>query len=190
MKSEDNNFTQDSQSDSDDDFTHGSLSDRATRHTYLITNSQIDKSKFPTSERFANAIVNTCNEGEGKVYVEHWACCLEPHKKAGEHFHLFVKLSGARQWKPIKEAVSDKHGVILVFSGTHDISYTAFKYVIKIDKEVLMSPRHPNLEEIGSTKTKMCVKAFREKSKKRKAENKFNPNDKNNKKGTKKRRAK
>ena len=71
MKSEDNNFTQDSQSDPDDDLTHDSLSDRATRHTYLITNSQIDKSKFPTRERFANAIVNTYNEGEGKVYDEH-----------------------------------------------------------------------------------------------------------------------
>ena len=31
------NFTQYSQSDSDDDFTQESLSDQATRRTYLIT---------------------------------------------------------------------------------------------------------------------------------------------------------
>ena len=94
-------------------------------------------------------------------------------------FHLRVKLSGPRRWKPIKEAVRNKHGVILHFSGKHDNYYTAFKYVIKIDKEVLISPRHPNLEEISSPKTKKCVKAFPEKSKKRKAENASKPNDKN-----------
>ena len=78
MERDINNSTQDSQSNSHDDFAQDSLSDRATRRTYLITYSQIDKSKFPTRERFANAIVNTFNEAEGKVYVKYWTCCLEP----------------------------------------------------------------------------------------------------------------
>ena len=47
-----------------------------------------------------------------------------------------------------------------------------------------MIPKHPKLEEIGSTKAKKCVKAFREKSKKRKAENEFKTNDKRTKKDT------
>ena len=37
MESDDNNFTQDSQSDSDDDFTQDNLSDRATMRTCIIT---------------------------------------------------------------------------------------------------------------------------------------------------------
>ena len=57
---------------------------------------QIDKIKFHTRERFANAIVNAFNEAEDKVYVDHWACCLESPKKRGEHFHLRVKLSGPK----------------------------------------------------------------------------------------------
>ena len=52
--------------------------------------SQIVKSKFPARERFANAIVNAFNEAEVKIKIEHWACCLEPHKKGNEHFHVFV----------------------------------------------------------------------------------------------------
>ena len=39
MESDDNNFTQDSQSDSDDDFTQDNLSDRATVLTCIITYS-------------------------------------------------------------------------------------------------------------------------------------------------------
>ena len=55
--------------------------------TYLLMHSQIVKSKFPARERFANAIVNAFKGAEVKIKVEHWACCLEPHKKGNEHFH-------------------------------------------------------------------------------------------------------
>ena len=34
--------------------------------------SQIDKIKFHTRERFANAIVNAFKEAEDKVYVDYW----------------------------------------------------------------------------------------------------------------------
>ena len=95
--------------------------------------------------------------------VDHWGYCLEPHKKVSEHFHLCVKLSGPRRWQPIKETVSRKYGVILHFFGKHENYYIAFTYVIKIDKEVFMSPRHPNLEEFGLPKTNKCIKTFREK---------------------------
>ena len=157
MEPHDNNFTQDNQSNSDDNFRQDSISDQATRCTYLIRYSQTDKSKFPARERFANEIVDALNEAEDKVYVEHWACCLELHRKGSEHFHLCVKLSGPSQWKRLKQAVSNKHGVILHFSGKHDNYYALFKYVIKIDKKLFLSPRHPNLEEIGSPKTKKCA---------------------------------
>ena len=47
-----------------------------------------------------------------------------------------------------------------------------------------MIPKHPKLEEISSPKAKKCVKAFREKLKKCKAENEFKTNDKRTKKDT------
>ena len=53
-----------------------------------------------------------------------------------------------------------------------------------------MIPKHPKLEEISSPKAKKCVKAFREKSKKYKAENEFKTNDKRTKKDTTKAKSK
>ena len=70
MEPNDNNFIQDIQLDSDDDFMQDRLSDQATRRAYRMMYAQIDESKFLTRERFANAIVNALNEAEGKVYVE------------------------------------------------------------------------------------------------------------------------
>lgn len=156
--------------DSDDDFTKSSVSARATRRTYLITCSQVDKIKFPSRESFGNAVVGAFNNATGKVFVEYWACCLESHVKGGEHYHLCVKLSGPRRWKPIKQKVAEEHGAILHFSSSHDMYDTAFKYVCKSDKDVFLSPNHPNLMEIGSPKTKKCVKVFRDKARKRKSD--------------------
>ena len=106
MEPHDNNFTQDNQSNSDDNFRKDSLSNQATRCTYLIRYSQTDKSKFPARERFANEIVDALNEAEDKVYVEHWACCLELHRKGSEHFHLCVKLSGPSKWKRLNRLLA------------------------------------------------------------------------------------
>ena len=69
--------------------------------------------------------------------------------------------------KPIKEAFRNKHGFIQYFSGKYNDYSAAFKCVIKIDKKIFMSLRYPNLKEIGTMKTKKCVKAFHEKSKNR-----------------------
>lgn len=149
------------------DFTDNSVSGRATRRTYLITCSQVDKTKFPTRESFGTCVVNAFDSAPGKVVVEHWACCLEQHKTSGEHYHLSVKLSGPRRWKPIKKAVMDSQGAVLHFSEKHDNYYTAYRYVCKSDKDVFLSQGHPNLDDIGSPKTKRCVKVYRENARKR-----------------------
>ena len=39
----------------------------------------------------------------------------------------------------------------------HDGYYTAYRYISKSDENVYHSPNHPNLEEIGSPKTKNCL---------------------------------
>lgn len=57
---------------------------------------------------------------------------------------------------------------MLHFSESHDNYYSAYKYITKSDGEVFHSNEHPNLKDIGSPKTKNCVKAYRA-SKKRKS---------------------
>ena len=149
----------------DDDFTQNSLDLRKMRRTYLITCSQVDREKFPTRESFGRVIAAYFDSGSGKVKVEHWACCLEQHQDGGEHYHMSVKLSGTRRWKSVKDRVFESHGAVLHFSESHDNYYTAYKYVCKSDKNVFTSEGHPNLNEIGSPRTKHCIKSYRNKRK-------------------------
>jgi hypothetical protein len=151
----------------EDDF-HIQLKTSQSRRTYLITYSQVDLSKFPTRQSFGEQVVAYFNEGAGKVEVEHWACCREPHDTtSGIHYHLCLKLSGPKRWKRVKEKLTDNHGVVVNFSDGHDNYYTAYRYVTKQDTQVYLSPGHPNLDEIGSPKTKYCVRAYRSASRKR-----------------------
>ena len=111
-------------------------------------------------------------------------CCLELHEKRGEHFYFYVKLSGPRRWNPIKEAVNDKHWVISLANTTITILLVNIKInikVIKIDKEVLTSPRHPTWKKFAHRKQKLCQGIWW-KIQKRKAENEFKQNDKKKKK--------
>ena len=67
----------------------------------------------------------------------------------------------------MKEKLKDNHGVVVNFSDGHDNYYTAYRYVTKQDAEVYHSVGHPNLNEIGSPKTKNCIRAYRSARKKR-----------------------
>ena len=138
------------------------------RRTYLVTYSQADLSKFPTRQSFGEQVVAYFNAGSGKVEVGHWACCQESHDTtAGVHYHLSLKLSGPKRWKRVKEKLEDNHGVVVNFSDGRDNYYTAYRYVTKQDAEVYHSVGHPNLNEIGSPKTKNCIRAYRSARKKR-----------------------
>ena len=124
----------------EDDF-HIQLKTSQSRRTYLITYSQVDLSKFPTRQSFGEQVVAYFNEGAGKVEVEHWACCWEPHDTtSGIHYHLCLKLSGPKQCKRVKEKLTDNHGVVINFSDGHDNYYTTYRYVTKQDTQVYLSP--------------------------------------------------
>lgn len=140
----------------------------ATRRSYLVTCSQVDKTIFPTRESFAHCVSNAFDNAPGKVTVKHWACCLEKHKMSGEHYHMSVLLSGPRRWKKIKESVMANYGAVLHFSDKHDNYDWAYRYVCKVDKHVVLSPGHPNLANIGPPKTNRCINEYREKARKRK----------------------
>ena len=111
------------------------------------------------------------NEGTKKVKVEHWACCQEPHENSGVHYHMGLKLSGAKRWKQVKDRMMKNHGVVLNFLNAHDNYHSAYHYVTKQDMQVFLSPTHPNLSKIGSPITKACVRAYRESQKRKQNEN-------------------
>ena len=147
------------------DFQSSSLPARTNRRTYLVTYSQADRKKFPTRKSFGECVVEEFNIGTGKVKVEYWACCLEPHKESGEHYHVVVKLSGPKRWMVVKNRLMEKFSVSVNFSEGHDNYYAAYRYIKKMDEEVYHSEGHPNLSEIGSPRTKNSTKALREKRK-------------------------
>ena len=148
-----------------DDFQSSSISSRKMRRTYLVTYSQADRSKFATRESFGDAVATAFNSGSGKVSADYWACSLEEHENGGEHYHVSVKLTGPQRWIAVKRRLHEKHGVTVNFSESHDSYYTAYKYICKSDTDVFHSANHPDLKEIGTPKTKKCIKAYRKKCK-------------------------
>ena len=123
---------------------------------YLITYSQAELSKFPTRESFAAAVCDVFTSERSKFRPQHWACCLENHADNGVHYHMALKLTGPKKWLECKRALQRKYGVVINFSD-HDGYYTAYRYISKSDENVYHSPNHPNLNEIGSPKTKNCL---------------------------------
>ncbi len=130
------------------------------RRTYLITYSKADLQKFPTRELFAKAVVAAFTSRRGKVVPQHWACCLEKHSDGGYHYHVALKLSGPKRWLEAKRALETKHGITVNFSD-HDGCYTAYQYIRKEDDMVYHSTGHPNLDEVGSPRTKRCQEFYR-----------------------------
>ena len=143
--------------------------DRATRRAYLVTYSQADREKFPTRQNFGECVENAFNSCAGVVTVSHWAYSLGQHAQGGEHYHVSAKLRGPRRWKAVRDFFAYRHGINVNFSDNHHNYYSAYRYVTKQDKSVCLIPVHPNLSRIGSPKTGKCIRAYREKSIKRKS---------------------
>ena len=96
MASIDNNVVVNEKSDTDDFQVNTLVSANQIRRTYLITFSQGGLRIFPTRQSFGEQVSTYFNEGTGKVKVEHWACCQEPHENSGVHYHMSLKVSGAK----------------------------------------------------------------------------------------------
>ena len=146
---------------SSDDVFNTTLSTKQMRRTFLVTYSQANRTKFPTRQSFGEEVAKAFDNGSGKAKPLYWACALEPHTDRGEHYHVSIKLSGAKRWLSVKNHLHQKHNVVVHFSDNHDNYYSAFKYISKSDKDVYQSSDHPNLQEIGSPKTKKCVSVYR-----------------------------
>ena len=105
-----------------------------------------------------------------KAKTDQSACALEPHEERGEHYHVSIKLSGAKTWLDVRNHLCTKHEISVNFYDKHDNYYTPFKYISKSDQNVYTSQGQPNLKEIGSPQIKKCINAYRKKIKKRKKE--------------------
>ena len=146
-----------------DDFQSKELTNtRNGRRTYLVTYSQVDLNKFPTRQSFGEMLEEQFNAGSGKAKVSHWACCLEEHQDKRLHYHVSLKLTAPNKWLKIKNSIIKEHNVSVHFSDNHDNYIAAYRYVCKTDDQVFHSVSHPDLNEIGSPKTKNSTKAYRE----------------------------
>lgn len=132
------------------------------RLVYIITYSRADLSKFPSRERFAEAIIKaweTC-----KINVKQWVVSIEAHANAESeadvndelnnyHFHMAVKLEKRGRWLQVKKYLSDKYGIRVHFSDHHNTYYSAYKYVTKEDTDAVHSQGHPDLSTCPRTET-------------------------------------
>ena len=139
------------------------------RRQYLITYSRTDLVKFPTRQSFGEAVVS-CFHNSGKVTVDYWAYCLEERENtSGQYYRVCVKLSGPKRWNPLKNLLKERHNITISFTENHERYYSAFTYISKTDRNVYISPNHPDLQEMGSPVTKKCMSALREKNRERKS---------------------
>ena len=64
----------------------------------------------------------------------------------------------------MKEHLKSKHNINVHFSDKSLGYIVAYRYICKSDKEVLHSENHPDLRDIGSPRTKACMKANKAKN--------------------------
>ena len=85
---------------------------------------------------------------------------MEKHSDGGYHYHASLKLSGTKKWLEAKRTLETQHRISVHFSH-HDGYYSAYWYISKYDKNIFYSTGHPNLDEVGSPRTKNFQNVYR-----------------------------
>ena len=136
------------------------LGARVVRQVYLITYSQANIELVPTRQRFADLVLEAFNFG--RVQPLHWAVCQEPHIHGGFHYHMALCLSSNMRWGPAKRALANQ-GINVHFQDnpTVDNYVGAYIYVCKSDRDVVLSPGHPNLSPAVQFRTAAASRARR-----------------------------
>ena len=147
--------------ESEESFTEVSiereLKPRQLRSVYLLSCSQADFKKFPSTEVFPETVAQFLTSTSVKVVQ--WACSKEEHESTGGyHYHMCVKLNRNKRWMPFKQKRSQEHTAQLHFSSAHTNFYSAWKYTTKSDKSFTQSTEHPDLTEQNFSKTKAAAK--------------------------------
>ena len=126
---------------------------------YLITYSQADKSKIPTRNSFAEAVLKAFDGSSSKVLQ--WYCSQESHKKSGMHYHMWLKLDRNQHWLRAKNFLQQHYRISVHFSSVHANYFTAWKYVTKEDENSVESGGHPDLNDSDGPSTSKAHMANR-----------------------------
>ena len=159
-------------SSSDEDF-ETPCKDRDSCRTYLLTYSQANLEKVPDCTSFTDIILNAFSQGTSTSQVEQWATCIENHADGGKHYHMIMKLSKPRRWKPVFEQIRRSESIVVNFSSKN-IGYLAgYRYVCKNKafESVMHSRDHPNLCDARSPIGKMGFQKFAKNAKLRRSQN-------------------
>ena len=90
--------------------TEPELKPRQLRSVYLVTYSQADLKKFASREIFAETVAQFFTSTN--VRVVQWACSMEEHESTeGYHYHMCIKLNKNKRLMPVKQKMSQEHGV-------------------------------------------------------------------------------
>ena len=76
---------------------------------------------------------------------------------------MCIKLSGNKRWVGAKYHMYDKYKISVHFSDRHTNYISAYRYITKVDKNVLLSVGHPDLELDISPKTSKANKSLMKK---------------------------
>ncbi|CAB4033143.1 Hypothetical predicted protein [Paramuricea clavata] len=143
------------------------LDSRQVRQVYLVTYSQANTTKFPTSRRsFAEAVVRSFTQRTASVIQ--WCCAQENHLRSGVHFHVPIKINKNQRWLPAKRYLQETYGISVHFSSIHANYFTAWRYVTKDDiADYEESEGHPDLTNACEPPTMKVHEALRKKRKSR-----------------------
>ena len=135
------------------------LDARSVRKVYLIMYSQVDEELFPTRRSFVDAVLQSFND----CNVVQWFCSLEQHISAGVHYHMAIKLDQNKRWISSKRFLLERRGISVHFSEIHTNYYSAWKYIESLE--------HPDLMNVGPSRTMMASIAVQSRSKRKASHN-------------------
>ena len=135
------------------------LGRREIRKVCFITYSEADKSKIPTRNSYAEAVLKAFDGGS--AIVLHWCCSQESHKKSGVHFHMCLKLDRNQRWLRAKNFLQEHYCISVHFSSVHANYYTAWRHVTKEDENFVESEGHPDLNDSEGPSTSKAHMANR-----------------------------
>ncbi len=135
-----------------------------------LSHSQADIKKFPTRQSFANVVLEGFSQGNLKVVLQYWVCCLERHQESpGVHYHMAVVFSGKEHWLSAKQFLLKNNSISAHFADKKHHDYYQYvsayhQYVTKEDSSALLCPDHRNFALGRSPHTSKSSRAGVEKS--------------------------
>ena len=86
------------------------------------------------------------------------AVCREPNDSKRIHYHMCITFDRNQRWGCSKQHLLGAHEISVHFSEKHAIYIALYRYVCKWDRNVLLSPDHPDLDLTVSPRTRRASK--------------------------------